>query len=82
MLDDKYTPADTPLGSTLWVENELRRLSHDRDAWRNRWQELRAWIGKRHEAQEFTTLSMIEHHMNEMVKDAPTNYTIIEAQHD
>lgn len=82
MLDDKYVAANEPLSSTLWVENELRRLSTDRDAWRNRWQELRTWITKRHEAQEYTTLSMIEHRMNELAKDASTNYTILEIQDD
>jgi hypothetical protein len=44
MLEEDITPEAASLTSTVWIENELRRIMHDRDAHAVRWQQLVAWL--------------------------------------
>lgn len=30
--------------TTLWIEQEVRRLAQERDHWRDRWHMLKAWL--------------------------------------
>jgi len=44
MLEEDLTPEARALTSTVWVEEELRRLFRERDAWRARWCDLGDWL--------------------------------------
>lgn len=66
MFDDNadYSPGPPP--TTVWIENELRRLNADREHWHARWVALKQWLGTHRDAADSKIIGMIEQHMTEL----------------
>lgn len=77
MLDDTTNDSRVgPPSTTVWIENELRRLYKEGHEWQSRWYLLKTWIDKRRTADASTyddyILDIIAAHMSELENDTPT----------
>jgi hypothetical protein len=68
MFDDRDEKLIGPLSSTVWIENELRRLHTENEQWQARWVVLKKWVGKQRDDVDWTTFGIIENYMVELEK--------------
>jgi len=72
MFDDPELPP-APF-NTLWIEENVKKLQHERDEYRARWETMREYLAKLRiaDSSAWVTVRLIQRYMEELDTDPPT----------